>query len=256
MKAAFTILFIWIHASGHAQGYTSAISIEVAVNKTTSLLFPSAIVSVDRGSNGIMVQKSAENILKVKAVADSMKETNLTVVTADGKLYSFLVNYHPNPLHLILQFGQAETVKFTHALNGVCSEVTKLKNNLAGLQFTAGKMSIKLLGWYVRGAQLYCKIKIENRSQIGYDIDRLHFYLRDNHAVKRAASQEIILRPAYLQGDTGTIRGRSARIWVVAMEKFTIPDDKHFAIEILEKNGGRHLYLKSFNRQLMLAKEF
>lgn len=31
------------------------------------------------------------------------------------------------------------------------------------------------------------------------------------------------------------------RIYVIAFDKFTIPDDKFFRIEINEKNGGRHV---------------
>lgn len=256
MRLGLTILFIVFGFCSFSQIYTDAIKIEVGFNKTTSLIFPSAIVSIDRGSNEIMVQKSAENILKVKSAADSLKETNLTVVTSDGKLYSFLVTYNADPLRLSIYLGDKATVKTENKLSGVCVKVLKLRNNIAGLQYSSGKMSCKLLGWYVREGELFCKLRIENRSQIGYDIDQLHFYVRDNNAVKRTASQEIIRRPLHLEGDTGTIKGKSARIWIVAMEKFTIPDDKHFAVEILEKNGGRHLYLKSYNRQLMLAKEF
>jgi conjugative transposon TraN protein len=256
MKAIFFLLFSSILVSGLSQIYTDAIKIEVALNKTTSLIFPSAIISIDRGSNEIMVQKSAENILKIKAAVDSLKETNLTVVTGDGKLYSFLVNYSGNPLHLSIHLGADATVKTENKLTDVCEKVLKLKSNLVGLCFASSKMSLQLLGWYVRGAQLYCKLKIENRSQIGYDIDQLHFYIRDNSVSKRTAFQEIIQHPAYLQGDIGTIKGKTARLLIVALDKFTIPDDKHFAVEILERNGGRHLYLKSYNRHVMLAKEF
>ena len=72
----------------------------------------------------------------------------------------------------------------------------------------------------------------------------------------RTASQEIIQQPLLVSGDTATIKGRSARVWVIALNKFTIPDEKHFEMEVLEKNGGRHLYIRIYNRQLMLAKEF
>jgi len=256
MRGVLFLLFAAAMLNGYSQIYSDAVRIEVGFNKTTSLVFPSVIVSIDRGSNEIIVQKSGENILKVKAAGDSLKETNLTVVTADGKLFSFLVNYNANPQHLSVYLGSTTNLKPENKLSGVCEKVLKLKPNLVGLQYASGKMSLKLLGWYVRGAQLFCKLKIENRSQIGYDIDQLKFYIRDNNTLKRTASQEIILRPAHLQGDTGTIKGKSGRIWIVAMEKFTIPDDKHFAVEILERNGGRHLYLKTYNRQLMLAKEF
>jgi len=106
-----------------------------------------------------------------------------------------------------------------------------------------------------KGGVMFCKLKIENRSQIGYDIEQLRFYIRDNSTIRRMASQEIIQQPLFVNGDTATIKGKSARVWVIALNKFTIPDDKHFEVEMLEKNGGRHLYVKIYNRQLMLAKE-
>jgi conjugative transposon TraN protein len=256
MRTVFIILFMLLGVFGYAQIYTDAIRIEVCMNKTTSLIFPSAIVSIDRGSNEIMVQRSSDNILKVKSVGDSLKETNLTVVTSDGKLFSFLVNYNSDPLHLSIHLNENLTVIPENKYSPVCERVLKLKPNLVHLQFAAAKMKLSMLGWYVRGAQLYCRLKIENRSQIGFDIDQFRFYIRDNSISKRTASQEIIQRPVCLQGDTGTIKGHSARVWVVVLEKFTVPDDKHFAVEILERNGGRHLYLKAYNRQVMLAKEF
>jgi len=253
MLIMFCAMFCGLVCRGQTD---SLLRIEVSVQKTTSIVFSSSIVSIDRGSAGIIVQKSAENILKVKAVSDSIAETNVTVVTSDGKLFSILVSYQAIPKQLTLYIGGEHTVTHKHVLTPVCEKVLKMKSNLVGISYGTSKISLRLLGWYVHGSQMFCKLKIENRSQIGYDIDQLHFYVRDNNTVKRTASQEIVRRPLHLEGDTGTIKSRSARIWIVAMEKFTIPDDKHFAVEILEKNGGRHLYLKSYNRQLMLSKEF
>lgn len=241
--------------SGYAQK-DSIYRIEVAGQKTTSVVFGAAIVSVDRGSAGIVVQKSAENILKVKAVSDSLVETNITVVTADAKLYSILVSYHANPKNLSVFVGGDASVRAKHLLSPVCEKVLQLKANLMGASYAESRMSLRLLGWYVRGAQMFCKLQIENRSQIGFDIDQLHFYIRDNSVARRTAAQETVVHALHLEGDTGMIKGHASRIWIVALDKFTIPDDKHFAVEILERNGGRHLYLKSYNRQVMLAKEF
>lgn len=55
-------------------------------NKTSNLVFPDAIVSIDRGSQDIMAQKAfgVENILRVKAVAKSFEETDLSVITKEG----------------------------------------------------------------------------------------------------------------------------------------------------------------------------
>lgn len=60
--------------------------LEIAFLKTTNIVFPFAIKSVDRGSKDILAQKAGgiENILQLKAAKEDFPETNLTVVTADG----------------------------------------------------------------------------------------------------------------------------------------------------------------------------
>lgn len=255
-RILFALLFLFCCTVSFSQVFTEAVLIEVCSNKTVSLVFPSIILSTDRGSDQIMVQKSTDNILKIKSVFDSCRETNLTVVTADNKIYSFIVRYADHPSHLTIHLGMDANVRVVNKLEPLSSKVIKLKANLMGLKYSSGKVSLQLMGWYVQGQFMFCKLKIENRSQIGYDIEQLRFYLRDNSTIKRTASQETIQHPLLITGDTATIKGRSAQVWVIALDKFTIPDEKHFEVEVLEKNGGRHLYLSVYNRQLMLAKEF
>ena len=255
MKGLYVLVFLFTVIVLQAQVYSDPMLLEICSNKTISIVFPSNIVSTDRGTDQVMVQKAGENILKVKSAADSCRETNLTVVTADGKIYSFLVRYAERPAHLTIHLGKDETVKTVNKLEPLCHAVNKMKPNIMGLQYTIGRVSLQMLGWYVQGQYMFCKLRFENRSQIGYDIEQFRFYIRDNNTLRRTASQEIIQQPLLVSGDTSTIKGKTARVWVIALAKFTIPDEKHFEVEILEKNGGRHLYIKVNNRQLMLAKE-
>jgi hypothetical protein len=83
--------------------------LEVGFNKTTHLIFPLSITSIDRGSTGILAQKATgvDNILKVKADMKNFEETNLSVITSDGKLYSFVVCFNGNPAYLNLSLDSA-----------------------------------------------------------------------------------------------------------------------------------------------------
>lgn len=255
-KLFFLLLFLFEVIALQAQVFSESLLVEICTNKTVSLVFPSNIVSTDRGSDQVMVQKAADNILKVKSAKDSCRETNLTVVTADSRIYSFIIRFTEYPAHLTIYLGTDASVKTVNKLEPFCNKVIKMKPSMMGLQYSSGKVSLQMFGWYVHDQFMFCKLKIENRSQIGYDIEQLRFYLRDNNTIRRTASQEINQQPLLVSGDTLSIKGRSARVWVIALNKFTIPDDKHFEVEVLEKNGGRHLYLRVYNRQLMLAKEF
>src|SRR5665213_1565383 len=74
-------------------------SLSITTNKTTSLIFPFTIKHVDRGTRDILVQqvKEAGNILLVKAARKDFPETNLTVLTSDGSIYNFEVNFENKP---------------------------------------------------------------------------------------------------------------------------------------------------------------
>ena len=63
--------------------YIESYQLEVTYDKTTNLVFPSAIISVDKGSEDILVQKATgvENILRVKAGVKDFAETNLSYCT-------------------------------------------------------------------------------------------------------------------------------------------------------------------------------
>ncbi len=102
---------------------------------------------------------------------------------------------------------------------------------------------------------MFSRLQIENRSQIGYDIEQFRLYILDSKVSKRTSSQESEIKPVYISGDTAAIGGKSSQIIVIALNKFTIPDGKHLAIEMMERNGGRSLYLKVSNRHVVLAKE-
>ncbi len=82
----------------------------VTFYKTTNLIYPYAIKSVDRGSKDIIAQKAngVENVLQVKAGKLDFDETNLTVITADGKLYSYILNYVECPSVLNILFVSKE----------------------------------------------------------------------------------------------------------------------------------------------------
>jgi hypothetical protein len=101
---------------------------------------------------------------------------------------------------------------------------------------------------------MFCRLRIENDSQINYDIEQFRLYIRDKKQSKRTATQENELHPLCILGDTSAVRGISKDTLVIAVPKFTIPDGKYLVIEIMERNGGRHLALRVKNRHVVKAK--
>ena len=238
--------------------------LELTTSKTTHLVFPYDIVSVDRGSRDILAQKAkgVSNILRVKAQVADFHSTSLTVITSDGKLYGFTVDYAAEPLHL--------TIEFAGSSLGPKATLDHFKPNQAELSRIAGRViarakqmrSIKdknsgsclaLHGIYIDQQVIFCQLEMTNNSQISYDIGSLRFFIRDKKRAKRTAVQQLEIRPVYVKGDTAVIAGESAHLFVYALPKFTIPDKKYLTIEVMEKNGGRHLELEISGKTLLRA---
>jgi conjugative transposon TraN protein len=221
--------------------------LSIAYNKTTSLVFPLMIKTVDMGSKDLLVQKArgVENVLQVKAGKENFIETNMTVITADGKLYSFVVNYAADPSSLNVQLDNTPTL---------FEKIAGQKRSVFGIRDKKYEMSLGLLGLYIEKGIIYYQLELQNRSNISYDIDMLRFFIKDKSQSKRTASQELEQFPLSVYGNTGFVAGKSKQTIVVALSKFTIPDKKFLYIQLMEKNGGRHLLLKVKNRDIIKAK--
>ncbi|SHN13991.1 conjugative transposon protein TraN [Flavobacterium xinjiangense] len=242
-------------------------SVSIGYSKTTNIVFPYAIKSVDRGSQDILVQKAKglENILQIKAAQRGFIQTNLTVVTADGKLYSFVLNYNEQSSQLNLSVNKTELVErqeiYFSDESGNKEEIqeySKLafyeKSKIRGGKENRHQIKFQLNGIFIQNDIMYFRLIVENSSKIKYDIDQLRFFIRDSKRVKRTATQEIEITPTYILNDVAAVEGEAENTFVFALSKFTIPEDKYLAIQLMEKNGGRHLELDVKNKKIEKVK--
>ncbi len=237
----------------------------ITSSMTTNLIFPYSIKSVDRGSLDVLAQKApgVDNILQIKAGKENFEETNLTVITGDGKLFSFVLDYAQNPSVLNLVLGKALSETGNNLLTPGNYNEAEIKSyakkamlenkKWRGVKDKQYGITFRLNGLFIHHNMMYYRIKIENYSSINYDIEQLRFFIRDQKKVKRTASQEIEIKPVYIQNNTSTITSQTSHTFVFAIPKFTIPDKKYLTIQLMEKNGGRHLALKIHNRKIVKA---
>ena len=243
--------------------------LEVTYNKTVSVCFPAVITSVDRGSRDVMAQKvkGVENVLQLKAARENFPETNLTVITADGTIHQFTVNYAEEPNLLIVDTKgidqdrkpEDRSLIFQTAMTesdfeDYATQIVSAKKTVRFISEQNYKVSISLNGVYIKDNVIFYHFRLKNKSHINYDVDFLRFYVQDKTKVKRTASQEINMEPIYSFGNTQSIIGKSSEEVVFALQKFTIPDAKRLMIEVYEKNGGRHLNLAIKNKTIVNAR--
>ncbi|SDF14425.1 Bacteroides conjugative transposon TraN protein [Mucilaginibacter pineti] len=270
--AITALLFFLTHQGMFAQTASIRVTdtrnpagLAVSCYKTTNLIFPYAIKSVDKGSRDILVQKAGgvENVLQVKAGKERFPQTNLTVITADGQLYSFVVDYAIQPQQLnvrlennrpdkgLVQFSLAEDNEAQ--VKGIAETISAKNPLLSGIKAKNNDARMQLRGLYVKDDLFYFQLELENRSDIGYDVDQLRFFIRDLEIARRTAHQELELKPRQVLGNARVIHGHSKQTVVVAIPKFTIQDKKELQIQLTELRGARNLTLQLKNGQLVHA---
>ena len=251
-----------------ALGKIEPYRMEVTYDKTSHLIFPTAIRYVDLGSEYLIAGKAedAENVLRVKAsVRDFEPETN------DGRFYSFNVYYSSYPE--AMSYDLLTMQKAVDRTNGNDVLFEELGNNspsLAGLLletiYKKDKRIVKhigaksfgiqfiLKGIYIHNGKYYFHTELRNKTNVPFEIDFINFKVVDKKVAKRTVVQERPLTPLRTYKPLDEIGGKSTEQNVFLLDQFTIADDKVLLIEIFEKNGGRHQTLQVENSDLIKAR--
>lgn len=247
---------------------------EVTYNKTSHLLFPSPIRYVDLGSDLLVANKTEPigNVLRVKsAVREFEEETNFSVITEDGKFYSFDAFYSPYPAVLSYDLlklkrdmeRQYSTDVLFEDLKGSSSGLTGLimenlyrKNNRTikhivsksyGIQFSVRSL-------HVNDNKFYFTLEVENSSNVAYTIEWVNFKIVDKKNLKRTVVQDKLLEPIRVYFPKMKASDHSNILGIYLLDQFTLLKDQILEIEILEKNGGRHQKVQLEDKDLIHAR--
>ena len=220
--------------------------INASFDKTSNLIFPAAIKSVDRGSAAILAQKApgVENVLQIKAGEQNFKETSLTIITADGHFYSFAVSYSSEPSTLNYSFVGDSSEKaiiknqpLTESTYKTVANTIKSKRHSVYKSVHEGKVKLSLNNIFSKDDLLWIEVSVCNKSSIAYMPSYSRFFLQDAKTAKRTAVQENEIIPLY-HTDFVEVRKHNTQLYVFAFKPFAVQKGKDFIIEIGEENEG------------------
>jgi conjugative transposon TraN protein len=257
-----------------ALGKIEPYRMEVTYDKTSHLIFPTAIRYVDLGSTYLIAGKAedAENVLRVKAsVKDFEPETNFSVITNDGRFYSFNVLYSSFPetlsydlqtMHKAVDKENGNDVLFEElgniapSLTGLILETIYKKDKRYVKHIGAKSFGIQFIlkGIYIHNGKYYFHAELTNHTNVPFQIDFINFKVVDKKLAKRTVLQERPMIPLRTYKPLDIIGGTTTDQNVFLLGQFTIADDKVLLIEIFEKNGGRHQKLEVENSDLIKAR--
>ncbi|WP_336687163.1 conjugative transposon protein TraN [Chryseobacterium bernardetii] len=248
--------------------------LQITYSKTTHVIFPSSIRYVDLGSELLVASKAEPigNVLRVKsAVRNFEEETNFSVITEDGKFYSFDVFYSAYPdvqsydlvkMQRSVEMEYSTDVLFedlkgsSSSLTGLIMEnlyqksrktIKHIASKSFGIQF-----SVRAL--HVNDNKFYFTLQVDNSSNVAYEIEIVNFKIVDKKSLKRTVIQDKLLEPIRVYSPMMTARHNSNVTVVYLLDQFTLLKDQVLEIEVLERNGGRHQKVQLENRELINAK--
>ena len=252
--------------------------LEVTYDKTTHIIFPSAVRYVDLGSPNLVAGRAdgAENVIRVKAVVRNFRdETNMSVITESGSFYTFNVKYADEPLLLNIEMKDfihdgSKVNRPNNALDiylkELGSESPKLvqlinksihKENKRHVKHIGSKafgIQYLLRGIYTHNGLLYFHTQVRNQSNVPFEVDFVTFKIVDKKVMKRTAIQEQIVFPLRAYNYATLVAGNKDERTVFTFDKFTIPADKVLVVELNEKSGGRHQSFTVESEDIVRAK--
>jgi conjugative transposon TraN protein len=254
-----------------SQTIIESFPVSICSNKTTNLIFSYPIKSVDRGSGDVLAQKAngVENVLQVKAAKENFQSTNLSVITTDGKFFSFVLIYDKNPAALNISFVK-DSILTSKIASGDQVQLTAEKSNdliadrdasimlkqkhfLHRGIFSDG-MKLTIHGIYIKDNALWFVFEAENYSYLDYHAEYLRCFIEDKKKSARSAIQETELQLLSPASIWQTVPGKNKKQFVIAFSPFTFSKDKKMIVQMSEKNGGRMLKLTVSHKVILRAR--
>jgi conjugative transposon TraN protein len=230
------------------------------------LIFPDEVKYIDFGSDNILAEQATnlQNIVRVALVRKFSAPTNVSVATADKEFFTFDFFYDEEQNNFSYVIGGSESISDNPVLlqkedmsdkskEVIIERIAEKGRTIYNLGQRKNKIEFSIQNVFIQDNKLIFRFSIINESNIKYDIDYLKFYTVDKKRNRKTASQIIESQPLFIDNFSNLIEGKSENIFIVGFEKFTIPDNKYFIIEINERNGGRHIVFEVDNRDIINA---
>lgn len=235
----------------------SAYNVIVNCNYETTMFFPEDIIYCKQGNEALFGVEYYNNKLKVFTNTDTFSQSNLFVVDKDLNTYEITFN-EGTATSYTYNFDNGRKYTAHIDVNSVemSNQISKIrvkKRNIFSVGVIKNKFEMSVANLYVHKDFMFFAFDIKNFSNIDYDIDFIKCFQRDMKKSKNTIQQELEVSPVYQRDFTRKIEGNTTNRFILVFNKFTIPDDKVFEVEMFEKGGGRHMKLTILNEYILSA---
>tara|TARA_E500000318_G_C3565604_1_gene215496 strand:+ start:1508 stop:2305 length:798 start_codon:yes stop_codon:yes gene_type:complete len=240
-----------IHANGH---------------KNVALFFPEPIRQGIVGAPNFVFSYNREKEQHFGLVqAKPGEESNLLVLTKDGRIYSYILKYQKQLDKLTHFVASSESIgnerpiaigqkqennelesiaKRREYFERFCNYLLKAKNERLATKRKGGiKLQLQQMAYH--GNETYLVMEISNNSEIDFEVDFLKVYSVTGNKTKKASHQRLEMVPMYKHQMPNKIRRGSAKRYVYVLPKFVLGNDGYLEMELHEGKGSRKVLLRN-----------
>ncbi len=241
-------------------------TLKASTDKFITVQFPA---KVDFYQNSVSIHdkigiRQVDDILFIQFLEPNVQETNLFVKTVDNKTYNFLLQYDNDPQELILKVdetnqntsvSQVPSPNKSNNNETISQRLLKESGYIKNRNITSYK-NIKLIlkGVYVNDNKIYILMRIDNNSNINYDVNAYKFYITNDKGIA-TSEQTIDVNIVNVTPDIKVIPTGKNDI-VFMFDKFSVGDDKQLLFELTEINGDRNLNFKILSSLIDNARNY
>ncbi|EKF55064.1 hypothetical protein I215_09386 [Galbibacter marinus] len=235
-------------------------------SKNVALFFPSPIRQAVTGSSNFVFTYNREKKQYFGLLqATPGKQSNLLVVTDDGAVYSFILEYSDSlsKLNYFIskersigtELPMAETKrsnkkKLDSTSNGIKEFesfgdylLAAPSKNLKTKRQKGLKLQLQRIAY--KGSQTYLVMEITNTSGITFEIDFLKVFSVSGNKKRKASFQKKELKPIYSYKLPSKVHNSESYRFVYVLPKFVLGDKEKLQLELQELNGSRKVILKT-----------
>jgi hypothetical protein len=230
----------------------------------TALFFPEPIEKAITGNPNFVFtfdREKSGHLGLLKAMPGT--ESNLFVVTQDGSIYSYILNYREN-LSILYRFidkadrigteNTAQMVKNSEPVLVGTTNTWGIRNefldsllgpiggHLAIDRYRGLKMQLKRIVYY--GDIVYLSVNLTNRSGIDFKVDYLKVFVVNGNAKTKSSYQRTEQIPTGRYKMPSILMNDQSYGVVLALPKFVLGRMETLQVELKEKHGNRKLLLK------------
>lgn len=240
-------------------------TVYITEDLSVHFISPEPIQYVDISTHNVVGDLPVKNILRIKAIGDSIKDnhdfgllsSNVAVVTVVGE--KFMAQYNvefvthsdfsglQSNIQILPEHMQSidnpdvtmsETEMRTYSL-----EAIKRKRTYHSVSSKAYGMKAELNNIYTVGDFVFVDVSYYNNTNLKYDIDHIRFKIEDRKIAKATNVQSVEVEPSFTLYTNDAFKKRFRNVFV--FKKFTFPNNKVLNIEMVEKQiSGRLINLQ------------